>query len=57
MKEPKSNDCFKCRHFYITHEKNFPYGCKAIGFKSKGISSGVVLQTSGMKCLYFEGKE
>lgn len=57
MKESESNDCFKCRHFYITYEKHFPYGCKAMGFKSKDISSDVVLKTSGMKCLYFEKKD
>jgi hypothetical protein len=56
MKE-ESGDCFKCRHFYITWDKFFPYGCKAMGFKSKEISSAVVQQSSGTKCLYFEKKD
>jgi len=56
MKE-ESGDCFKCRHFYITWDKSFPYGCKAMGFKSKEISSAVVQQSSGTKCLYFEKKD
>lgn len=55
MKE-ENTDCFKCKHFYITWDKNFPYGCRAMGFKSKEISSVVVRQSSGMKCLYFEEK-
>ncbi|HBI24573.1 MAG TPA: uracil-DNA glycosylase [Nitrospiraceae bacterium] len=53
----KETDCFKCRHLYITWEKDFPYGCKKMGFKSKQISSIVVQQASGEKCLYFEEKE
>ena len=56
MKE-ESCACFNCRHFYITWDKSFPYGCKAMGFKSKEISSDVVQQSSGTKCLYFEKKE
>lgn len=47
-------DCFKCRHFYITWEKNFPYGCKAMKFKTKNMPSKVVHQSSGMECLKFE---
>ena len=27
--------CSNCKHFYITHKRNFPYGCRAFGVISK----------------------
>ena len=27
--------CRGCRHFYITHDAAFPYGCRHFGFKSR----------------------
>jgi hypothetical protein len=50
-------DCFKCRHFFVTWDKKFPRGCRALGFKSKGMPSQMVFQASGMQCLKFEKKE
>lgn len=50
-------DCFKCTYFYITWDKNHPYGCKAMGFKSKQISGIVVQQSSGKNCMYFKHKQ
>ncbi|MEW6739089.1 MAG: uracil-DNA glycosylase [Nitrospirota bacterium] len=50
-------DCFKCKHFYITWDKGFPYGCKAMGFKTKNMPSDVVYQSSGMECLKYEEKD
>lgn len=50
-------DCFKCRYFYITWEKDFPYGCKAMKFKTKNMPSMVVHQSSGIGCLKFEKKK
>ena len=32
-------NCFFCEHFYITYEVKFPYGCKAMGFKSMRMPS------------------
>ncbi len=49
-------NCFKCSHFYITHETTHPYGCHAIGFKSKQIPSQVVKRDSGMNCQLFSPK-
>lgn len=34
-KKPQRNPCVRCAYFYITWEKKFPYGCKAMKFKSK----------------------
>jgi len=50
-------NCFKCKHFYVTWDKNFPRGCKAMGFKTKRIPSEDVYRSSGMDCLNFEKKE
>ncbi len=50
-------DCFHCRYFYITWDRNFPRGCRAMGFKSKEMPHLEVLQASGMECLKFEKKE
>jgi hypothetical protein len=52
----ESIDCFTCKYFYITWEKNFPYGCKALGFKSKSMPSGEVFMASAQECLKFEQK-
>ena len=50
-------NCFICKHFYITWEKDFPRGCKALGFKSAEMPFNVVSQASGKRCLYFEQKD
>ncbi len=49
-------DCFRCVHFYVTWDENFPRGCKAYGFKSRNIPSVDVYRSSGMKCLRFEAE-
>jgi hypothetical protein len=49
--------CHSCIHFYITHDRSFPYGCRAIGFKSRVIPSREVLSSSGMECQMFSRKE
>jgi hypothetical protein len=52
----KSNnlDCRKCVHFFVTWEKNCPYGCKAYGFKGPQIPSIVVKSSSGESCRFFK---
>lgn len=51
-------DCHKCEHYYVTWEKDFPHGCKAMGFKSQQLPNIVVrTSTSGMECLSFRIKE
>lgn len=54
---PKRVDCFKCIHFYVTWDRKFPRGCKAMGFKSKDIPSMVVYQSSGIRCMKFKRKK
>ena len=49
-------NCFACRYFYITHEPKHPYGCQAMGFKSKNSPALAVFQSSGLDCQVFEKK-
>jgi len=49
-------NCFNCRNFFITHEPLHPYGCRALGFKSKKMPSLVVYESSGMECQVFSRK-
>jgi len=48
--------CSQCQHFCITWDPAFPYGCRAMGFKSKHHPSVAVLSSSGIRCLQFEKK-
>jgi hypothetical protein len=51
QREGKKINCFECRHFFITHEPARPYGCQAMGFKSRELPSSAVLRSSGEPCL------
>jgi hypothetical protein len=57
MEMSKEKSCMRCVHFYLTWDNNFPYGCKALGFKSKHSPISVVREASGIECLYFQPKE
>jgi hypothetical protein len=56
-REGKKMNCFECRHFFITHEPDRPYGCQAMGFKSRELPSAVVLRSSGEPCLLHMPKD
>jgi hypothetical protein len=56
QREGRKINCFECRHFFITHEPAHPYGCQAMGFKSREIPSVAVLRSSGESCLLHEPK-
>ena len=47
-------DCAQCNHYYITHDVSFPYGCRALDFKSKRKPHLDVLEASGKPCMAFE---
>ena len=49
-------DCHKCEHYYVTWDKHFPHGCKAMDFKSKQLPSVAVFVSSDMECLLYELK-
>ena len=48
--------CNSCKYFYITWNKNYPYGCRAMGFISARLPSIEVLAIEGRDCLSFEEK-
>jgi hypothetical protein len=58
MPSPKTErpNCLNCLHFYITHEPQHPYGCKALGFKSLQYPAVVVFASSGIHCQAFAAK-
>ena len=49
-------DCHKCKYYYVTWDKNFPHGCRALEFKSKGLPAAAVLATSRQECLMYKKK-
>ena len=49
----QKENCWNCSHFGITHEKNFPYKCNAMNFKSRQLPSDIVVKVEGDRCLSF----
>ena len=52
----RSIGCNSCKYFYITWNKKYPYGCRAMGFISARLPSIEVLEIEGRGCLSFEEK-
>jgi hypothetical protein len=48
--------CLACRYFFITHDKNFPYGCSHVGFKSRLMPWVEMFKNSGIECQFFAEK-
>ncbi len=46
--------CHECCFHYITHDADWPYGCRAFEFKSKRLPSVVVRESSHEACAAFE---
>jgi hypothetical protein len=46
--------CAKCRHYFITHDARFPYGCRAMNFKSQGSPHNEIVAATGAACVTFE---
>jgi hypothetical protein len=49
-------DCGACAHYYITHDANFPYGCRALHFKSRRVPQQEVRDASGHPCMAFAAR-
>ncbi|WP_374327018.1 hypothetical protein [Azonexus sp.] len=45
--------CRYCRHYFITFDRHFPYGCRALEFRSAREPARDVLESSGQPCHYF----
>jgi len=50
-------NCINCKHFFITWETKFPYGCNAYEIKSKSAPNLQVLENTGLACLLFDLKK
>jgi hypothetical protein len=48
--------CTRCANYYVTWDKDFPYGCRGFGFKSKADPRHTVRKTSGQECMLFKEK-
>jgi hypothetical protein len=48
--------CWKCQHFNTSWDKNFPYLCRALNFKSRALPCIEVRQSDGRECLAFTPK-
>lgn len=48
--------CAACLHYYITHDRSFPYGCRAVGFKSRVLPAQEMAAHSGLPCQAFVPK-
>lgn len=52
-----NNSCHRCKHYYITHDARFRYGCRALDFKSQRQPVLDVMAASGQPCHYFRNKK
>jgi hypothetical protein len=55
-KQEERPECIRCKHYYVTWDPNFPYGCRAFGFKSKVAPYLEVYSASQKRCLKFEAR-
>ncbi|MEQ6291948.1 hypothetical protein ACFPAG_15170 [Vogesella sp. GCM10023246] len=53
---PPPLHCRFCRHYYISHDVRFPYGCRAMDFKSKRLPLQEVREATGRDCQTFAPK-
>jgi hypothetical protein len=51
-----SQNCFNCKHFYITFDKNAPKGCRKFQIKTMQMPNQIVKAASGHDCEGFENK-
>ena len=54
--QSKHIDCNSCAHFFITWNKRFPFGCRAMGFMSANLPNKDVFEVEGRDCLAFKDK-
>lgn len=49
-------NCLRCTHYFITHDPHFPYGCHAMGLKSRRRPELDVVSATGTACVIFTPK-
>ena len=52
----KQIECNSCAHFFITWNKRFPFGCRAMGFMSANSPNKDVFEVEGRDCLAYKDK-
>ena len=52
--EDGRTSCRGCMHFFVTHDRQRPWGCRKFGFKGKSLPALVVFQSTGMHCAYYQ---
>ncbi|HAL42169.1 MAG TPA: uracil-DNA glycosylase [Gammaproteobacteria bacterium] len=53
---PEGVSCWNCRHFQTSWDKNFPYLCTELDFKSRMLPCLEVRRADGRDCLAFSPK-
>jgi hypothetical protein len=53
----QSADCNTCAHFFITWDKRYPYGCRAMNFMSSNSPNKDVFEVEGRDCLTYRSKQ
>jgi hypothetical protein len=48
--------CLRCRHYFVTWDKNHPHGCKAFKLKSAVLPYYDIQLVSNMNCLKYEAR-
>lgn len=56
-REPQAVSCMKCIYHFITYDPAFPYGCRAMNFKSRQLPQYEVFGASRQTCQYFSPRE
>lgn len=49
-------NCSKCKHYFITWDKQTPYGCRIYGIKTQDRPSTIVKAAGGGECQGYEPK-
>ena len=49
--------CLHCTHYFITHEPDKPYGCRAMAFKCRINPARLVFESSGIICQLYTLKK
>ena len=49
-------DCFRCKDFHVTYDRDFPYGCRKMAFKSRRLPALEVSSATGEACVSFEAR-
>lgn len=48
--------CMRCAHHFITYDPHFPYGCRALDFKSRRLPQHEVVGASLRPCQFYAAK-